>query len=120
MQALVGAEWWALAIDADDATVGFHWDLDYEAEDRLHVHRYVRRELWLHLSAFTYCCARHRNHVVANCTNLSICGLSGEHSTPYAATVTYLCNAGVPTLILDKAPTASSRDGPLVRGNWVV
>ena len=48
---VVGAEWWALAIDAEDATVGFHWDLDYEAEERLHVHR-----------------------------------------TPYAATVTYLCD----------------------------
>ena len=67
----VGAEWWTLAIDAEDAAVGFHFDLDYEAEERCAVHR-----------------------------------------TPFAATVTYLCDTGVPTLVVEKAPTASSRDGP--------
>lgn len=67
----VGVEWWTLAIDAEDSSVGFHWDLDYEAEDRLHVHR-----------------------------------------TPFAATVTYLCSSGVPTLVLEKVPTPGSRAGP--------
>ena len=67
----VGAEWWTLAIDAEDAAVGFHFDLDYEAEERCAVHR-----------------------------------------TPYAATVTYLCDTGVPTLVVEKAPTLTSRDGP--------
>jgi len=52
-----GAEWWTLAVDAEDSGIGFHWDLDYEAEGRCGVHR-----------------------------------------TPFAATVTYLCDTGVPTM----------------------
>ena len=28
-----GAEWWTLAIDSKESTVGFHWDKDYELEE---------------------------------------------------------------------------------------
>lgn len=90
----VGAEWWTLAIDAEDAAVGFHCDLDYEAEERCHVYR-----------------------------------------TPHAGTVTYLCDTGAPTLIVEKAPpnpskpenegtpfssrTAPPEDGKPIRQGWL-
>ena len=67
----IGAEWWTLCIDAEDSAVGFHWDLDYEVEERCGVYR-----------------------------------------TPYAGTVTYLCELGAPTLILEKAPTIRVRGSP--------
>eukprot|EP00977_Amphora_coffeiformis_P019977 scaffold7729_cov172-Amphora_coffeaeformis.AAC.6 len=66
----IGAEWWTLCIDSDDDAVGFHWDLDYEAQERCAVYR-----------------------------------------TPYAGTVTYLCDTGAPTMILDKMPTVKSSSG---------
>eukprot|EP00566_Odontella_aurita_P015247 CAMPEP_0113578220 /NCGR_PEP_ID=MMETSP0015_2-20120614/29349_1 /TAXON_ID=2838 /ORGANISM="Odontella" /LENGTH=354 /DNA_ID=CAMNT_0000481979 /DNA_START=58 /DNA_END=1119 /DNA_ORIENTATION=+ /assembly_acc=CAM_ASM_000160 len=79
----VGAEWWTLSIDAEEDSVGFHWDLDYDAEER-----------------------------------------HGVHRTPYAATVTYLCDSGAPTFVLDKAPTKASREGPpedgkVIERGWI-